>query len=105
MSGPLQPLWINRLGGYPVTNGGTISYFGFWFGGYGAVTTPAAPAGGTVSFFGFWYGGLSAPAATGDSVDVQYWNGSSWANKPVKYWNGSSWSVRPVKYWNGSSWI
>lgn len=35
---------------------------------------------------------------------IKYWNGSSWALKPVKYWNGSSWVQKPVKYWTGSVW-
>lgn len=35
---------------------------------------------------------------------ADYWNGSSWEQKPAKVWNGSSWVQVPVRFWNGSEW-
>ena len=41
-----------------VTTGGSISYTGWWLGGYGSV--PGGTQAGTISYFGWWIGGYGA---------------------------------------------
>lgn len=40
-----------------------------------------------------------------DTGLIKFWNGSSWAKKPVKVWNGTAWVKKPVKRWNGTAWV
>lgn len=46
------------------------------------------------------------PAASSGvpTAGIKYWNGSTWAIKPLKYWTGATWVEKPLKQWNGSSW-
>jgi hypothetical protein len=48
---------------------------------------------------------IEAPAPSGSSGQIKYWNGSAWIAKPVKVWNGSAWVVKPVKFYNGSIFV
>ena len=48
---------------------------------------------------------VSSASFTTWVVQIKYWTGSAWIQKPLKYWNGSSWITKTIKRWNGTSWV
>ena len=76
-------------------------YEGTWLGAVGAVDPNAMY--GSASFSITITGALTNGSTT--SINLKYWDGSSWQSKILKEWNGIEWVVKTLKYWNGSAWI